>query len=117
MKIDAIFLVDVDDCIIVFKGSHIIEDLMESLKIGPGNFTLTDEGDMENYLGVEINPIKSETFELFQPYLIKKVLELLDLTHSVKGYSSPANKKLLSRDENGPPWKHSRHYRSAVGVL
>ena len=121
----AIVLVYVDDCIIVSKDSHTIEDLVISLKTGPGDFLLTgpgdflltDEVDIEYYLGVEISPLKGDTFELCQPYLIKTVLDLLDLPHSVKGHSRPANKKLFYRDDNGPSWKYYWHYRSAVGML
>ena len=111
------FLVYVDNCIVFSKDSHTIEDLVISLKTGPENFLQTDEGDIENYLGVEIRPLKCDTFELCQPYLIKKVLELLDLPHSVKGNSRPANKKHLSWDENGPSQKHCWHYRYAVGIM
>ena len=117
LRKDALFLVCVDDCIIVSKYSQIIEDLVDFFKNGPKNFILTHEGGIENYLGVEIKPLEGDTFELCQPYLIKKFLDLSYLPNSVKGYSRPANKKLLSRDENGPPQKHSWQYRSAVGML
>ena len=83
---------------------------MISLKTTQENFLLTDEGDIKRYLGVEIMPLKGDTFELCQPYLINKVLDLLDLPNSVKGHSRPDNKKILSRDENGPSRKHSWHY-------
>ena len=63
----AIVLVYVDDCIIVSKDSQTIEDLVISLKNGPENFLLTDEGNIENYLGVYIRPFKGDTFELCQP--------------------------------------------------
>ena len=88
------------------KDSQTIEDLVIFLKTGPGIFLLTDEGDIENYLGVGSRPLKGDTLEVCQLYLIKKVLYLLDLPHSVKGNSRPANKKLLSWDENGPSRKH-----------
>ena len=38
------------------KDFQTIEDLVISLKTGPENFLLTDEGDIKNYLGVEIRP-------------------------------------------------------------
>ena len=63
----AIFLVYVDDCIIVSKDSEIIEDLVISLKTGPENFLLIDEGDIEHYLSAEIRIIKGDTFELYRP--------------------------------------------------
>ena len=47
-----IILVYVDNCIIVSKDSQTIEELVISLKTGPDNFLLTDEGGIEHYLGV-----------------------------------------------------------------
>ena len=61
---------------------------MISLKTGPDNFILTDEGDIDNYLGVDIRPLKGDTFELCQSCLIKRVLGFLYLPHSVKGNSN-----------------------------
>ena len=106
LRKDEIVLVYVDDCIIVSKDSQNIEDLVISLKTGPENFLLTDKGDIEHDIGVEIRPLKGDTFELCQPHLIKKVLDFLDLPDSIKGHSRPANKKLFSRDENGRSRKH-----------
>ena len=84
---------------------------------GPNIFILKDEGDIGSSLRAEIKPIECDAFELCQPYPIKKVLEWLYLTHSVKGHSRPANKKLLNMDKNGTPWKHFWHYQSMVGIL
>ena len=107
----------VDNCIIVSKDSQTIEDLVIPLKAGPANFLLTNEGDIENYLGVEIRPLKGDTFELCQPYPNKIFLDLIDIPHTVKGHSRPSNKIILSRDENGPFWKHYWKYLSVVGML
>ena len=49
---DAIVFVYVDNCIIVSKDYQTIENLVIYLKNGPDNFLLTDEGDIEHYLGV-----------------------------------------------------------------
>ena len=113
----AIFLVYVDDWIIISKDSQTIENLVISLKTGVENFLLTDKGYIKHDLGVDIRPLKGDTFELCPPYLIKKVLDLLYLPYSVKGHSRPANKKLLSWDENGPSRKHYWKSWSAVGML
>ena len=67
MKKCSIVLVYVHDCIIISKDHQTIEDLVISLKNGPENFLLTDEGDIKHYLGVEIRPLKGETSELCQP--------------------------------------------------
>ena len=50
-----------DDCIIVSKNYQFIDDLLESLKNGPENFILTDEVYIENYIGVQTKPLKSDT--------------------------------------------------------
>ena len=78
------FFVYFYDCVIFSKDSQTIEDLEILLRTGPKHFPLTDECDIEKYLGVEIRPLKGDTFYLCQLYLIKKVFDLLDLTHSVK---------------------------------
>ena len=39
----------------VFHSAYL---LIESLKIGPGNYVLTDEGDISNYLDVNIKKIQ-----------------------------------------------------------
>ena len=67
----AIVLVYVHDFIIFSKDNQTVEDLVISLKTVPENFLLTDKGDIENYLGVDIKPPKGDTFELCQPYLIR----------------------------------------------
>ena len=112
LRKNVIVCVYVDDCIIVSKNSQNIEDLVISLKTGPENSLLTDEGDIEHDIGVEIRPLKGDTFELCQPHLIKKVLDFLDLPDSIKGHSRPANKKRFSRDENG----RSRNIISAIDL-
>ena len=53
----------VDNCVIVSKDYQTIEDLVMSLKNGPDKFLLTDEGYIENYLGVENRPLKGDNFE------------------------------------------------------
>ena len=62
LKKNAIFFLYVDDCIVVSKDYQTIEDLVISLKTGPENFLLTDEGDIKHCLGVEIRPLKGDTF-------------------------------------------------------
>ena len=36
---------------------------------GPENFKLTDEGDVNKFLGIEITKLDSSSFELAQPFL------------------------------------------------
>ena len=43
---DSFILTYVDDCVIVSHKQEIITSLIESLKNGPENYVLTDEGDI-----------------------------------------------------------------------
>ena len=54
----SVILTYVDHCIIVSFKEDTITSLMESLDNGTKNYVLTDEGDISNYLGVniKINP-------------------------------------------------------------
>ena len=49
-----------------------ITSLIESLKNGPENYVLTDEGDISDYIGVNINKNSYETFNLSQSHLVGK---------------------------------------------
>ena len=47
----------VDYCLIVSYKQETIISLIESLNNGPENYVFTDEGDISNYLGVNIKKI------------------------------------------------------------
>jgi hypothetical protein len=72
---DAVILTYVDDCFIIAREQSVIDDLFTSLDTGPENFNLTNEGRMDQYLGVEIKWNTDGSFELRQPYLIQRILE------------------------------------------
>ena len=56
-KNDSVILTYVDDCIIVPQKQYIITSLIESLKTGPGDYVLIDDGCISNYIGVNIKEI------------------------------------------------------------
>jgi hypothetical protein len=47
------------------------------MKVSPKGYVLTDEGDMDKFLGVEIKEITKNKFKLSQPFLIKQIVNLL----------------------------------------
>ena len=63
----------VDDSVIVSHKKQTITSLIESLNNGPENYVLTDEGDISNYLGVDINKSSYGTFKLSQSYLVEEI--------------------------------------------
>ena len=69
----------VDDCIIVGNSMLDINTFVESMKNGSEGFILTDEGDINKFLGIEIKQITKNKFELSQPYLTERIVNLLGL--------------------------------------
>jgi hypothetical protein len=71
-----IIITYVDDCIIVSDSIKDINTFIKSMKEGPKGYDLTDEGDMNKFLGIEIKGITRNKFELSQP-LIEQIVNLL----------------------------------------
>eukprot|EP00957_Ditylum_brightwellii_P006294 477661-Ditylum_brightwellii.AAC.1 len=83
--------------------------LNSSLKSGVEGFEFIEQESLSHYLGVEVvrsHDPKNKSSELRQPYLISKIVELVDFTPDVN-----------VRDLDGQKRKQSWHYRGAVGML
>eukprot|EP00984_Skeletonema_dohrnii_P032799 scaffold27521_cov99-Skeletonema_dohrnii-CCMP3373.AAC.2 len=91
----------------------------------PEKFLLTDEGDINKFLGIEINHHEDGSFELTQPHLIKRIVDMLKLNGNnewgqvAKSRATPSEKKILSKDSNGSRRKYESDwkYRTAIGML
>ncbi len=78
------------------------------------------EGDISDFLGVNIQCHKDGTVHLTQPYLINSILKELGLqADSAKSKATPAaSSKLLGRHNDTPPHDEaSFHYRHIIGKL
>ena len=111
----------VDDCIIVGKSTKTIGALIHSLQNGQEGFNLTDEGNIDKFLGVEITNRANGEFEMSQPHLISRIVAFLGLEvlgEKVKHRDRvPASSVILDKDLDGKPRKKSWKYRTAVGML
>ena len=71
----------VDDCLIFALSKSSIDCLITDLK---NNFVLTDEGDVDMYLGIRIEQLNDnegkETLKLSQSHLTKRIIEMVNLT-------------------------------------
>jgi len=74
-----IVLTYVDDCIILGKNMAIVDSVIQSLRDGQEDFELTDEGSIDKYLGVMIKDINENSFEMSQPFLIRRIIQFLSL--------------------------------------
>ena len=114
---NCIVLVFVDDCLIFSKDKSVIDGFIYSLQHGEENYILTDEGEIEKYLGVEIIKSKDGTMELRQPFLIDRCLEAMQVDSKMNIKKTPSTKPLLHKNKDGDPRKHTWHYRSVIGML
>ena len=99
----AFLLVYVDDCIVISRKPGYIDEFVQSLKNSSEKLEFTEEGSLENYLGVKfVNYNKGDEFEMKQPFLIDQIIESLDFEIKMtNSQSTPAVKPLLHRDTDG----------------
>jgi hypothetical protein len=114
----------VDDCILVSTSQKSIDDLIESLEKGKEKFLLTDEGDIDKFLGIELKHNKDGSFEMTQPHLTERIIKLLGLERENNKWKSSANSRatpseqiILHRDSEGAERNATWNYRTAVGML
>ena len=117
-----IVLTYVDDCIIIGPAIKEIDAFVTSMKDGNENFVLTDEGDIDKFLGIEITQLDENRFKISQPYLIDRIVSLLNLNpdelgHRTNPKATPVGKPVLNKDLAGKPRKEDWNYRTAVGML
>jgi hypothetical protein len=66
-------------------------------------FEITDEGEIDEYLGVKVQHNDDGSFELSQPLFIEQILMALGFNECTKPKTTPAlSCKILQRDEDGP---------------
>ncbi len=115
---DALFFTYVDDCIIVADSMNRIDTLLLLLHGGDENFVLQDEGSIDKYLGVNIQQIDKDSFELTQPFLIECITSFLGIADGKTNEKlTPVGKPLLNKDLLGVPRKYDWEYRGAIGML
>ena len=68
----------VDNFIISGRSIKDIDSFIYSMKHGSENFILTDEVDVNKFLGIEITRNEDSSFEMSQPLLIDRLLLFLD---------------------------------------
>ena len=97
---DIIVLEYVDDCLIFLRDKDKINQLIDKLN-NKEKLDLTDEGDVNKYLGVEIERSKEDKSITFkQTFIIQRAIELAGLSDSKQVYIT-AVKPPLSKDFEG----------------
>ena len=80
-----------------------INVFVDSMKSGSEKFVLINEGDINKFLGIEINQLDDKIFKFYQHFLIDRITYFLiistneySIDTNVK--STPVGKPLLSKD-------------------
>ncbi len=114
-KDTTILLVYVDDAILCGPSSKDIDDIIASLK---KDFDVTDEGEIDDYLGVKVTRPTKETIVLRQPHLIQQILDEVGMLPQSKTKDKAApSSTILRRDLDGSPFQEKWDYRRIIGKL
>ena len=109
------YVLHTDDSILAGPNKAELDQIIEDIK-GTG-LDITDEGDIADFLGVNIQR-EGESFHLTQPKLIDSILEDLHLKEDSHIKDIPmASSKLLSRHKESKDFDHHFNYRRVVGKL
>ena len=113
------------DCILISTSMQTIDELITitSLEKGKEKFILTDEGDIDKFLGIEIQHFENGSFEISQPHLINRILQVLQLDKNNEWSTAAKSRELpgtsiLSKEPKGKQRKYEDrwNYRTAVSV-
>jgi hypothetical protein len=106
-----IVLTYVDDCIIIGDTHDPINTLIQSLHEGDENFVLQDEGLIDKYLRVDIRQQDASSFELTQPFLIKRITKFLGIDNGKTNEKlTPVGNPLLIKDLDSVQRKYEWEY-------
>ena len=99
-----------DDCIIIVPSMENINRFVDSMKNTDENFVLTDEGDINKFLGIEITQLNDKRFKISQPYLTDQIIYFLKIDSNdnnveTNSKSTPVGKNVLHKDLSGKPQK------------
>ena len=82
-----------------------------------GGFTLTDQGDVNEYLGIKVVKAKDgKTMDLMQPHLINKIITSASLSSESKTHQTPAA-LILNKFKDSKTSSEKMDYRSVIGQM
>lgn len=120
-KENIVCVIYVDDTIFFSKNDALINQTIKDLQ--DADFVLTDEGQVDAFLGIRMQKQSDGSIKMTQPHLISTILALVGIeqdTKESKGskpLSLPAVNPPLHKHANGPERERKWSYRSAIGLL
>lgn len=113
----SVFVLYTDDSILAGPDDQELEDIIQEMKsVG---LNLTVEGDISDFLGVQIDRVNATTFNLSQPHLINDVIKelRLDGQNVAIKRTTGASSKTLTRHLDSPPFDDHFNYRRVIGQM
>lgn len=112
----AIYLLYTDDSILASPTKAEADKVIHDLKaIG---LKLTEEGDIKDFLGVNVDEKEDGSIHLTQPHLIDQILEDLKFRDDTEPKPTPAVASvMLGRHPESEDFDRSFHYASVIGKL
>jgi Reverse transcriptase (RNA-dependent DNA polymerase) len=105
-----------DDSLLAGPSKKEIDQAMEDIKAA--NLKIEIEGDIKDFLGVNIEQSNDGSITFTQPHLIDKVLNATRIHDISKIKHTPAGvSQILHRHSNSEPFDNSFNYRSVLGML
>ena len=112
---DTMLAIYIDDCILIAKTEKLVTEAVKELSL---NFEITDEGEVDEYLGVKIEVLKDKRVKMSQPFLIDQILSGLGFNERTKPKKTPAvSSKILHQDKGGEKMQTTWEYRRIIGQL
>ena len=113
-----VFLVYIDDCIVFGPDDTAIDEVVADLCKSTQNFTIDDQGEVGDFLGIQIQKLADGSIVLTQPQLIDSIIQDLHLQNGSNPKTTPAiTSKGLHKDAEGTDLTPEFHYRSVIGKL
>ena len=113
-----IFLVYINDGIIFGPDGRLIDAVVADLRACSHRFTVDDQGDIGDFLGIQVQKHSDGTIQLTQPQLIDSIIKDLHLQSGSNSKKTPAvPTNLLHKDTEGKEMTPEFHYRSVIGKL
>lgn len=110
-----IYVLYTDDSILAGPDENGINQTIEEMQ---AILDMTVEGDLSDFLGVNIERKENGEIEMTQPHLIQQILDALRLPSDSKTKETPAkSSEILQRFEDSAAFDQSFSYASVIGKL
>ena len=108
----------IDDCIVFGPDNRSINAAVKDLRACSHRFTVDDQGDIGDFLGIQVQKLSDGSIKLTQPQLIDDIIKDLHLQSGSNTKKTPAvTNQLLHKDTEGTDMTPEFHFRSVIGKL